>query len=203
MPIGIAGSFDTSVCVWHPEVYRRGVVGLMCLAFAFSKIPEMFDTVLLVLQKKRFPFLHWYHHTTVMLYCWHAFIVPTPAGVWFATMNFVVHAIMYFYYFLTSCGLTKQLRPFAPLITFLQIAQMAVGTYISIYSYSKYLFGDGCDWTPSNMKLCLLMYTSYAYLFGEFFFKRYIAKPPAASPTTDAKKVKAVAEGRQSGDSVV
>ena len=32
-----------------------------------SQIPELLDTVFLVLQKKRVIFLHWFHHVTVMM----------------------------------------------------------------------------------------------------------------------------------------
>ena len=42
-----------------------GPVGLWVGLFIFSKIPELLDTVFLVLQKKRVIFLHWFHHVTV------------------------------------------------------------------------------------------------------------------------------------------
>jgi elongation of very long chain fatty acids protein 6 len=87
--------------------------------FIFSKIPELMDTVFLVLQKKpvrstRTPphtavhhdaqltahlapqviFLHWFHHVTVLLYCWHAYVAGTAPGLWFACINYCVHSIM-------------------------------------------------------------------------------------------------------------
>jgi elongation of very long chain fatty acids protein 6 len=31
------------------------------------------DTLFIVLRKKPLIFLHWYHHITVLLFCWHAF----------------------------------------------------------------------------------------------------------------------------------
>ena len=39
-------------------------------------------------------FLHWFHHATVMLYCWHAYHNRVAPGLWFAAMNFLVHSIM-------------------------------------------------------------------------------------------------------------
>jgi elongation of very long chain fatty acids protein 6 len=63
-----------------------------------------------VLQKKRVIFLGWFHHTTVMLYCWHAFHNCIAPGLWFATMNYLVHSVMYTYYFLM---VFKPLRPYA------------------------------------------------------------------------------------------
>ena len=35
--------------------------------FIYSKLPELFDTVFLVLRKKPVIFLHWFHHVTVGL----------------------------------------------------------------------------------------------------------------------------------------
>jgi hypothetical protein len=63
-----------------------------------------------VLQKKRVIFLGWFHHTTVMLYCWHAFHNCIAPGLWFATMNYLVHSVMYTYYFLM---VFQPLRPYA------------------------------------------------------------------------------------------
>lgn len=183
--VGVRGSLDTSLCVYKDDMYRRNISGLLCLAFMFSKIPEMFDTAFLVFQKKPVIFLHWYHHTTVMLYCWHAWISPTSSGLWFVCMNFSVHAIMYFYYFICACGYGKLVRPVAPLITFMQIAQMVVGSIIAVYVFYMDQFGGGCDCRSSNAKLALMMYISYFVLFSQFFRNRYIKKSPKPSaPST-------------------
>lgn len=44
--------------------YNNGACGLWVGLFIYSKIPELLDTVFLVLQKKRVIFLAWFHHTT-------------------------------------------------------------------------------------------------------------------------------------------
>lgn len=36
------------------------------------------------MQNKEVIFLHWFHHVTVLLYCWHAFISDTATGLWCA-----------------------------------------------------------------------------------------------------------------------
>ena len=53
-------------------------VALFCL----SKIPELVDTALLVLQKKPVIFLHWYHHAVTLFYCWVAWVRSAAALPW-------------------------------------------------------------------------------------------------------------------------
>ena len=76
--------------------------GLWCMLFVLSKIPEFGDTFFIVIHKKKLMFLHWYHHISVLLCCWHSFISKAPTGLFFGTMNYGVHSIMYFYYFLMA-----------------------------------------------------------------------------------------------------
>lgn len=173
---GIRGSFDTSVCAYRDDIYRRGVVGLLNQAFYISKYFELFDTVLLVLQKKRVIFLHWFHHVTVLLYCAHAWSSPAPGGVWFATINLTVHTIMYAYYFLASIRLHHVIAPYAWFITVLQILQMIMGTFIAVYTSYKFQMGDGCDTTIAHSQLTLGMYFTYLILFSNFFIQRYVFK---------------------------
>ena len=62
-----------SIC-WPAEPsYGCGAVGFWTMLFIFSKVPELVDTVFIVLRKKPLIFLHWYHHVTVLLYCWHSY----------------------------------------------------------------------------------------------------------------------------------
>ncbi|GET87100.1 fatty acid elongase, putative [Leishmania tarentolae] len=193
--VSVRGSLDASICVFKDDMYRRNISGLFCLAFMLSKIPEMLDTAFLVFQKKPVIFLHWYHHVTVMLYCWHAWMASTSNGLWFVCMNYSVHSIMYFYYFVAACGYGKLLRPVAPLITFLQIAQMVAGSLIAMYVLYMDQFGGGCDCRSSDAVLALMMYVSYFILFSNFFRRRYMKKSkltsssaPPARLSNDCKK---------------
>lgn len=88
--------FYASVC--HPAEawYGNGAAGLWTMLFIASKLPELVDTAFVVLRKKPLIFLHWYHHATVLLYCWHSYATGSSAGLYFIAMNFGVHALMYF-----------------------------------------------------------------------------------------------------------
>jgi elongation of very long chain fatty acids protein 6 len=36
-----------------------------------SKVPETVDTLFIVLRRQELIFLHWYHHASVLIYCFY------------------------------------------------------------------------------------------------------------------------------------
>ena len=58
---------------------------------------------------------------SVLLYCWHAYHHTIAPGIRFASMNFFVHSVMYFYYCFMIMGLKWVVQPFAQFITIIQI----------------------------------------------------------------------------------
>ena len=72
--------FEQTVCEPPHTAYGAGACGLAVQLFIISKIPELIDTVFIVLRKKPLIFLHWYHHVTVLLYCWNAYVTESAAG---------------------------------------------------------------------------------------------------------------------------
>mmetsp|Transcript_46672 Transcript_46672/g.108773 ORF Transcript_46672/g.108773 Transcript_46672/m.108773 type:complete len:315 (-) Transcript_46672:116-1060(-) len=153
-----------------------GVCGLWVMLFVMSKIPELGDTAFIVLGKKKLLFLHWYHHVTVLLFCWHSYSTRSSSGLWFTTMNYSVHAIMYFYYFLASFTgqrLKKALSFVAPVVTCLQILQMFAGITVLAHVYRVKAMGGTCHTDSTNMWYGIGMYASYAALFVYFAVERY------------------------------
>uniref|UniRef100_A0A7S1MTL2 Elongation of fatty acids protein n=1 Tax=Neobodo designis TaxID=312471 RepID=A0A7S1MTL2_NEODS len=173
--------FRFTVCHSSFEWWANGPVGLWMAVFGLSKIPELMDTVFLVFQKKPVIFLHWYHHTTVMLYCWHAYLHGVAPGLWFASMNFFVHSIMYGYYFMMNLSnvTRKIVKPLAQTITTLQLLQMVVGmTAIVAAFYYLDNHPDSCAIDRANSRMGLIMYTSYFILFASLFKKLYLTPKP-------------------------
>ena len=166
-----------SVCAPAETSFGQGAVGFWTMLFIFSKIPELVDTLFLVIAKKDVIFLHWYHHFSVLLYCqcslfspalfaqctcalsfpfhtslyrlcsllvpshsslsgWHSYATRSSAGLYFVSMNYGVHALMYFYFFLTSCGYKPRWNG---VVTFLQISQMFVGVAVC-FGVAYYMF---------------------------------------------------------------
>lgn len=176
-----------------------------CCPTLSLQIPELLDTVFVVLKKRNLIFLHWYHHVTVLLYCWHAYVNRSSTGLYFCAMNYAVHALMYFYYYLAAIGM----RPsWDIVVTALQISQMFVGICIcaAVYVYQQ-PGPDGvpsfCDVTPSNFTSALIMYGSYFALFVAFAVDRYLLpKSPADLEKEAAREARKAARAAAAGVTV-
>lgn len=175
--------FRWAVCTNPSEWYLNGPAGLWTGIFIYSKFPELLDTMFLVLRKKKVILLHWFHHTTVLMYCWHAFHNKIGPGIFFASMNYCVHAIMYFYYFLASMGYRGLVAPFAPFITAIQILQMVGGIVVTYTAAVEHSAGgqDACYTDGANWKLGLGMYVAYFLLFSRLFYEKYLQKRRVAN----------------------
>lgn len=173
----VRGGLFTSLCYWNRNIFEDGTTAFWLVTFNLSKIPELMDTVFLLLKNKPVPFIHWYHHVSVMLFCWHAHVSGISNGLGFAVMNLWVHSIMYFYYFMCACGQRKLVRPFAAFVTLLQIAQMFTGMTLILYTTYLYIANPGrCDTTVSSLAFGTGMYFSYILLFVKLFRDNYILK---------------------------
>lgn len=171
-------SYEETICT-TAESWGSGSTGLWVQIFVFSKFPELWDTFYIVARKRPLIFLHWYHHVTVLLYCWHAYSTEASQALYFVAMNYSVHAVMYGYY----CLMALKIKPPIPpvFITSIQITQMIVGTVVqlsSMYYYNK--SGSSCGVNFNNLVAGALMYGSYFYLFADFAVRRFILKPKAA-----------------------
>lgn len=164
--------FDYTICTPPSTWYGLSASGLWTALFIISKIPELFDTVLIVLRKKPLIFLHWYHHVTVLLYCWHSMGSRVSCGLYFAGMNFTVHSVMYFYYFCRAVHIWP--RSISPIfITVMQLTQMIAGFSILVrVAYIKWQ-GGVCAVSKENLGYAFTMYASYAALFLHFLIMRF------------------------------
>lgn len=186
---------EASICT-PASNFGCGYTGAMVGAFCFSKCFELLDTVWLLLAKKEIIFLHWYHHITVLAFCWYAYSVRASNGLYFAVVNYGVHMIMYFYYGMTQLGMKyrKMVAPYAMMITIVQISQMAFGLVIvSMTVYFKY-HRRPCFTFPHVNCFAIIMYASYFVLFVDIFVRRYTwlkAKMAKRKKETEAAKKKA------------
>jgi len=195
--------FDYTVCRNAASMYGYGAAGVWVAAFIFSKYFELIDTVFLVLRKKPVNFLHWFHHCSVLLYCWHAYMWETSTGIYFVAMNYTVHTIMYFYYFLAAvCAKPPK---WALCVTLLQLSQMAGGIWVTVAHLQHLRHGtmENCDGYMPNLMAALGMYASYFALFFQFLCKRFCgfgARNGAAKSNGKAGQNGAKANGKSADD---
>jgi len=158
--------------VCDPEgKFWKGQNMFVVWCFLMSKFVELGDTAILALRRKPIIFLHWYHHVTVLLYCWYAVLTQNSCCIVFGWMNSCVHMFMYYYYWKAAQG--KKLW-WSKYLTTAQTAQMFIGIVLTA-NWAFYQSRDGnclskdpagTIWTAS------IMYTSYFYLFIKFFYMR-------------------------------
>ncbi|ANQ06029.1 Elongation of fatty acids protein [Plasmodium coatneyi] len=177
--------------------YAFGTPGLWVCLFILSKFVELADTLFLILRKKKVTLLHWFHHSTVLLYTWDTYYAEVPAGFVFSLINAFVHTIMYSYYAMTT--VCRKPLPWNILVTLLQIVQMILGILLTVYclyiTYTyrfntywdlrsvrkiqhKFTFDYGHYVSRTNVAYAVLMYLSYLLLFGKYFYDRYVCAPP-------------------------
>ena len=170
--------------------YISGTVGgngLWSFMFMFSKLPELGDTIFIVLRKGHISFLHWYHHISVMCFTWWSYAYPIGPGVMFGTVNYFVHAIMYTYYAYRASGRNLP-RWIAQCITTLQLSQMFLGIYWNYLGVNELVKGNLCAMDYLNVKVAIAMYASYLILFSNFYYWTYIRKKPKGTSVASWKK---------------
>merc|ERR1712176_458719 len=172
-----------------PSWYATGWSGVFVALFIYSKIAELMDTVLLLLAGKPVIALQWWHHSTVLLYCWHSYSVRIATGAWFACMNYSVHSIMYGYFAVMGTQYRKSVSRYAIYITLLQLVQMLVGMFVTIKAVGYQAAGEDCHVNKTNSILGLTMYASHFVLFFKLFVDNYYLKPRSskAARTTSIK----------------
>ncbi|XP_071954512.1 very long chain fatty acid elongase 6-like [Antedon mediterranea] len=163
--------FKASMC---DPIFYQGVTGFWSWLFICSKLPELGDTIFIILRKQRLIFLHWYHHITVLLYAWYSYAHLVAPGRYFVLMNYTVHALMYTYYALKASKIMPVPTWVNIMITTLQLLQMIVGCIINGYAYMFRKQGEVCSTTDMNLRVSFLMYFSYFLLFAHFFYNTYM-----------------------------
>ena len=175
--LGSANSVLETISANPASSWGVGATGLWVQLFIYSKIPELVDTAFIVARQRPLLFLHWYHHVTVLLYCWHSYATEAPQALYFVAMNYTVHSIMYGYYCLMALKMKPAWLP-PVIITVAQISQMVVGVAVQLgASYRWFTEGSGAPGTGlvngANVFWGGVMYASYFLLFAKFAYDRY------------------------------
>ncbi|KAM5323661.1 very long chain fatty acid elongase 3 [Glossophaga mutica] len=148
------------------------VVKFWACLFVLSKVIELGDTAFIILRKRPLIFVHWFHHSTVLVFSSFGYKNKVAAGGWFMTMNYGVHSFMYTYYTLKAAKVKSPMW-LPRLITSMQILQMLMGTIVVILAYT-WRQEDGCHTTMEQFFWSIVLYMAYFILFAHFFYQTYI-----------------------------
>lgn len=191
------GSLYRSVCISTTSTSAQYWLWL----FILSKVVELGDTMFIVLRKQQLIFLHWFHHVVTLIFCWYSTAQNISLGPWFAVMNYLVHSLMYGYYAARAIRFRVP-RPFAMMITCLQIMQMAIGLGVCTYALWSRLTGTYCEIPTRTAAFGFSMYVAFFILFVHFFQGAYVSsskRPPSSGVAVSgaAGKPSAVQERAQ------
>lgn len=156
-------------------MHDNGELHLIYFANYLLKFYELIDTVLLVLKKKPVDMLHFYHHAATLLLVYTQLVFADTVQ-WVPIMiNLLVHVIMYYYYFITSCG--KHQIWWKKYLTVFQIAQFVIDLIACWSAYLLLLFyPKGCHGGHLGAISGVAIITSYLFLFIDFFKRTYKKK---------------------------
>ncbi|KAH8260939.1 hypothetical protein KR044_000896, partial [Drosophila immigrans] len=161
----------------HPE---KNIERAVVYSFFINKYIDLLDTIFFVLRKsyKQITVLHVYHHV-IMTYPFYWYIQIYGFGGQYLTMGFLntfVHAVMYFYYFISS--MYPELKGslwWKKYITKLQIFQFIL---LLLQPIHVLIFNPGCKVPYFLHLLQMLVSASMITMFSKFYYRAYIKPRP-------------------------
>ena len=135
---------------------------IVLATFLISKVFEWFDTVALIINKKKIIALHLWNHATIGVAFYTGYFCSSV--LWIGGLNSFIHIIMYAYY-----ANIQGVRRIAKYLTQLQIIQLFGGVYMNYVSYNQGHIPRYQRYAVINGFICL----SYGLMFLQFYGKKY------------------------------
>ncbi|KHN79186.1 Putative fatty acid elongation protein 3 [Toxocara canis] len=154
--------------------FTDNVAGYWTFLWVVSKIPELIDTIFIVLRKRPLMLMHWYHHACTGYFSFVAYASGNAFMIWIVWLNFFIHSFMYSYYMLRSMRIRVPPQV-AQIITGAQIVQFlitqAIMAYLAILCMTT---NANYDVTLKAFLLGAFMEITYTMLWVQFYYVSYI-----------------------------
>jgi len=157
------------LCVGDSKDPKQIGMARIVWIFYFSKIPEMIDTIIMILKKnsRQVTFLHIYHHISIFSVWWVIqHYAPVGEPYFSVILNSFIHLLMYSYYLLSSLGFNIWWKRYLTQMQMTQFFLMMCQGIGNIYT--------SCDKYPyAIMQLMVWYMLSFLLLFGNFYLRSY------------------------------
>jgi len=164
----------SSFSAFHCNPYRSDAWMVIEYLFLLSKVWEMFDTVLLVANKKKVIWLHLIHHSSTYPLTGALFYGSVGFDFLPVFLNLFVHALMYSYY-----ASPKTFSALRIHMTTMQIVQFLIVLAFCILHWVQFLTSGHLCSSPFPLLFTSFWYIVYLALFLNFFAQQYINKKNA------------------------
>lgn len=161
--------FYSSLCL-NADLYKNPRSGKAIFTFHISKMWELLDTVLLILDGRKTNHLHVAHHIVVSISMICAYQRIGAVARWIATTNLAAHSALYSYLAAQSC-IWKRRTCSARVINGIQMAQFPICLFGLIKIRQFINARKKCETSYSG--LCILIYSSFFILFVSFYANKY------------------------------
>uniref|UniRef100_A0A915PYA5 Elongation of very long chain fatty acids protein n=1 Tax=Setaria digitata TaxID=48799 RepID=A0A915PYA5_9BILA len=161
--------FYSSLCL-NGELYKNSRTGKALFTFHISKIWELFDTILVILDGREVDTLHVTHHIAISVLMVYSYQYVGAMARWIAVTNLAAHFALYSYLAAQSCVWKRRTRS-ACVISGIQLAQFPI-CLLSLLKIRQFLNAKKKCETGYNGPT-IIIYATFFILFIQFYIKKY------------------------------
>ncbi|KAL3989273.1 GNS1/SUR4 family protein [Acanthocheilonema viteae] len=161
--------FYSSLCL-NAGLYKNPRSGKAILTFHISKVWELLDTVLIILDGRKTNRLHVAHHIVISTLMIYSYQHIGAMARWIAITNLAAHAALYFYLAAQSC-VWKRRTCSARVISVIQMAQFPICLFGLIKIRQFLNAKKKCETNYNGVSI--LIYSSFFLLFIRFYINKY------------------------------
>lgn len=163
------GGFYSSLCM-NAGLYKNSRSGKAIFTFHISKVWELLDTILMILDGRKTNALHVAHHIVISTSMIYSYQHIGAIARWIAITNLVAHSSLYSYLAAQSCIWKRRTRS-VRVISGIQIAQFPICLF-GLIKIRQFLNAKKKCETSYNGP-CIVIYSSFFILFIRFYINKY------------------------------